>query len=133
MGPDYTPGGIERLIIDSKGARSMSQFARDCGGNPSDKRLHQMISTPMKNFPDPETIRGLARGANVSITQVVLACAKSVGLPVGEGEPGDLTIAGARDLPAQAQEVIVSVGREMLHLYKDMPADSHNKPLRRVQ
>ena len=116
-GEKYVPGGLERLLLDSKGARSMAQFSRDCGGLPTDKRLHQMIAGPMRSFPDTDTIRGISRGANVSITQVVLACARSLGLPVSEGEPGDLTIAGARDLPPAAQEALVSDGREMLTLY----------------
>ena len=53
---------LSELIIEYRGGRSNVDLARDCGGTPSDKRLHQLVNQPMKNFPDPETIRGLARG-----------------------------------------------------------------------
>ena len=71
--------GIERLILDRKGDRTYDRLSRDCGGVPSDKRLHQMATRPIRNFPDPDTIQGLARGLNVSALSVLVAIANSLG------------------------------------------------------
>lgn len=117
MTTKHVPGGIERLILDRKGARSYERLSRDCGGVPSDKRLHQMVTRPIKSFPDPPTIQGLAQGLNVSVMQVLAALAKSLGINVtSTDDPDSLLIVGAGRLPQSAQDLLLSMAREMLYL-----------------
>lgn len=109
---------LRDLILDRKGTRSYERLARDCGGVPKANRLHAMVANGMNNFPDPDTIRGLSRGLNVSVTSIVLACARSVGLPVSEGgEPDELVLQGAGSLPAESKELLVSMSRQLQHAY----------------
>ena len=73
---------LRELIAGTKGERSYEALSRDCGGVPTSKRLHQLATTTLKNFPDPPTIEGLARGLGVTVTEIVLASARSLGLSV---------------------------------------------------
>lgn len=91
---------LGRLIDTHRGARSYGELARDCGGSPSSKRLQQLVTQPIKNFPDPDTIRALGRGLRLSHEAIVVAAAESLGLDTSRGEPRvvELMPARARDL-----------------------------------
>ncbi|WP_161995419.1 hypothetical protein [Rhodococcus sp. YH1] len=105
------------LIADRKGTRSYEKVSQDCGGIPTSKRLHQLATQKPKNFPDPDTIRGLAQGLGVTITDIVMASARSLGLPVYTGnDPSALAIGGAGDLPDSTKEVLSTVAREFIKL-----------------
>ena len=115
--PQQSGPSLADLIADRKGSRSYGQLAIDCGDYPTRKRLQQLASQPLTNFPDPDTIRGLVRGLGVSATEITLSCARSVGLSVGsQVDPDSLEIAGAGHLPPSAQEVLLVLAREMQHL-----------------
>lgn len=97
--------GIQRLILDRKGDRSMESLSRACGGNPTRANLQRMTSEETKSFPkDPDVIRGLAKGLGVRVSDIVTAFAVSIGLPMSTDEH-DLTLPGcrqpARSLPAR--------------------------------
>lgn len=106
---------LKELVLDRKGDRSYEVLARDCGGRPTSKRLQQIATSPaQKNFLDPDTIRGLAHGLGVSVTQVVLASARSCGLDVRDSGDGDaLVIGSAGDLTAEQRALILSLAREL--------------------
>lgn len=72
---------LAALIADRKGTRSYDRLAEDCGGTPSSGRLHQMATRPLKNFPDPDSIRGMANGLGVTVTDIVMAAARSSTCP----------------------------------------------------
>ncbi|RRQ26270.1 hypothetical protein DK926_18660 [Rhodococcus sp. Eu-32] len=109
---------LSELIADRKGTRSYERLSQDCGGTPTAKRLHQLATKQQRNFPDPPTIRGLALGLGVSVTDVVMAAARALGLSVGVGnDPHALTLPLAGDLPASARESIESVSRELVAMY----------------
>lgn len=108
---------LAALIADRKGTRSYEKISQDCGGLPTAKRVHQLATKPQKNFPDPDTIRGLARGLGVTITDVVMAAARTVNLPVYTGnDPSALSIGGAGDLDDEAKEALSKVAREFIRL-----------------
>lgn len=119
---DSASPNLGQLILDRKGRRSFSRLSRDCGDYPAGRRLQQLASMPMKNFPDPETILGLSRGLGVSNTDVLLAAARSLDIPVASQEKDALTIAGAAALPASCQEALFTVAREMRNLAAHGPA-----------
>ncbi|WP_032402444.1 hypothetical protein [Rhodococcoides fascians] len=109
---------LGELIADRKGTRSYERLSTACGGTPTAKRLHQLATKPQRNFPDPPTIKGLAQGLGVSVTDVVMAAARMVGLSVGVGnDPHSLTLPNAGELPASAREAIESVTREFVKMH----------------
>lgn len=91
---------LSELIDTHRGGRSYPELSRDCGGSPTDKRLQQLVRSPIKNFPDPGTVVALARGLKVSQSAVVLAAAESLGLDVRSPTLRlvELLPVGARDL-----------------------------------
>jgi hypothetical protein len=112
------------LIADRKGTRSYDRLAEDCGGTPSSGRLHQMATRPLKNFPDPDSIRGMANGLGVTVTDIVMAAARSLDLPVYTGnDPSALSIGGAGTLPDSAKEALTSVAREFIKLTSQHETD----------
>ncbi|QXW04050.1 hypothetical protein [Rhodococcus globerulus] len=111
------------LIADRKGTRSYDKLSKDCGGTPTSKRLHQLANVAPKNFPDPDTIRGLATGLGVTVTDIVMASARSLELPVYTGnDPNALSIGGAGALPESAKETLTTVAREFIKL-TSQPSD----------
>lgn len=76
---------LQDLIAERKAGRSYEQLARDCGGAPSAARLQQIATTPLRAFPDPDTIRSLATGLRVPERAVLNASAESLGLDVAGG------------------------------------------------
>jgi len=109
---------LARLIAQRKGDRSFKRLSTDCGGTPTANRLQQMATKDISAFPDPETIRGIAMGLGTTITDVTLAVARSLGLNVSSAEPDALIVAGAGALPAEAQEIILGVSREMQRMFR---------------
>lgn len=104
---------LRNLINSLRGDRNNAELSRDCGGYPTQSRLQQMSTKPIQLFPDPETIRGLARGLNVSVGEVIAACATDLGLNMGRPDESALLLAGARDLPESSQRVLISMSREL--------------------
>jgi hypothetical protein len=78
---------LSELIDAHRAGRSYDELSRACGGTPTSKRLQQLARQPIKNFPDPATVKHLAHGLKVSQTAVVLASAVSLGLDVGTPMP----------------------------------------------
>jgi len=78
---------LSQLIATQKQGRTYAQLEVDCGGFPSSKRLQQLATQVQKNFPDPVTIKALARGLRVTEVAVVLSSAESLGLDVGRATP----------------------------------------------
>lgn len=105
---------LAALINLRKGDRSYEALSRDCHGNPSRARLQQMATQKLREFPDPETIQGLSRGLGATVTDIILASARSLGLSVAVGDPDALVVAGAGNLDAGAQDVILGLARELL-------------------
>lgn len=115
---------LAEVIADRKGDRSYDRLAADCGGTPSAGRLHQMATKPLKNFPDPDSIRGMASGLGVTVTEVVMASARSLDLNVYTGnDPNAVTIGGAGTLPASSREVLATVARELIRLTSQTATD----------
>lgn len=70
---------LSELLNERKGDRSYEALERDCGGAPKAARLQQIATKPLKTFPDPESIRGLARGLKVPERVVLAAASESLG------------------------------------------------------
>lgn len=106
---------LARLILDRKDGRSFQRLSDDCGGQPAARRLQQMTvgSRPMHHFPDPETIQAIATGLDVSTADVVLACARSLGLDV-DAAGGSLLVAGAGALPETARQAVFTVAQALV-------------------
>lgn len=107
---------LRTLIRTMRGDRNNIEISRDCGGYPTSSRIQQIATAPIKLFPDPDTIRGLARGLNVTVAEVLGACASDLGLRMGGPDESALILAGARDLPEHTQAVLIDVSREFQRL-----------------
>ncbi|WP_138414762.1 hypothetical protein [Sinomonas gamaensis] len=124
---------LASLLADVKSARrwSFEAMSRACGGVPTGKRLFQLINSPLKNFPDPDTIRGLQRATGASATEIVMAAARSLGLDVSESDPDALHIPGISHAPDSTREALLALGREVSALVGDqkpeaLPRDWHD-------
>ena len=107
---------LAELILQRKGGRSFERLSEDCGGVPAGRRLQQLStpSRPMKNFLDPETITGMARGLGVSEKDIVLASARSLGIRMDAGGPDALVIPDAGRLPEAAQIALMDMARVLI-------------------
>jgi hypothetical protein len=105
---------LGELIDTHRAGRSYNELARDAGeGAPSGKRLQQLATGAIRNFPDPPTIRALARGLRVSHQVVVLAAAESLDLDVRQGLPRvvDLLPVGAARLSEEQASAVAHLIR----------------------
>lgn len=146
MTTENTQLNLAQLILTKKGDRSYAKLARDCGGSPTDRRLNSMVVRPISQFPDIDTMRGLAIGLRVDVSEVVLAAARSLGLQIAETSPGALIVPGAGHLPDSAQEALMAMATELMKLQRPSSAPrnftdfqaqlrqdfAHNARLRRV-
>lgn len=107
---------LAELIDTHRGGRSYPELSRACGGSPSDKRLQQLVRGEIKNFPDPPTVRALAKGLRVSQEAVLLAAAESLGLDVRSSLPRlvELLPADARDLTEEQAAAIAHLVRTIV-------------------
>ncbi|MGV0109797.1 hypothetical protein [Arthrobacter sp. CP30] len=113
------PGdGIQNLILNRKGDRSYGRLERDAGGYPTAKAIQKAANSPASGFADPRTIAGLSRALNVPIADVIRAYAVSLGLPMEAEERGVLRIIGAGDLPKEAQELLITIARDLRKAYE---------------
>jgi hypothetical protein len=118
MAQQHTGPTLAQLIAERKGERSYGRLADDCGNYPTRKRLQQLATSDLHTFPDPDTIRGLGLGLGASVTEVTLACARSIGLPVAGSDPTELCIAGAGELPSASQELLLSLARDLIKVHR---------------
>lgn len=119
---DMTDGMTLGQLINAGrrgGEVSYERLSKACGGAPSAKRLHQLENSPLKNFPDPDTIRNLSRGTGFSVTEVIFAAARSLGLPVSTDDPDTIRIYGISQAPERVTRLIQDLGREIAELAAD--------------
>jgi hypothetical protein len=110
---------LATLIADRKGGRSYERLARDCGRTVTSARLQQMAKGQLAGFSTPKVIEGLARGLNATVTEVVAAMARSLGLDVRYGgDPNALVIGEAGRLPAAAREAVIAVALQLVEAYR---------------
>lgn len=117
---ENTQPTLAELILTQKGLRTYRALSADCGGIPTDSRLNSLVKSPIKNFPDVDTIRGLSIGLRVNISDIILASARSLDLQVGPFEPGILKIPGAGHLPPSAKEALAAAAFEMLKIQQQV-------------
>lgn len=111
---------LRALIGLRKGDRSYEQLSKACDGLPTAKRLHQLATAPIKNFPDPDTIRGLSKGLGVTESTVVLASAASLGLDVHTPTMwAALLPAGTELIPDHMRDGILSVVHSAVRMARD--------------
>lgn len=108
---------LQKLIAEKRGDRTLARLSRDCGGVPTERALSRLTLHPFTRLPDKATIEGLARGLGVSVSQVILACAASMGFRVHQEDRTDLVLPGAGNLPPQAQEALLNMSRELQNAY----------------
>lgn len=109
---------LGRLLNTARrgGEISYDRLSKACGGTPTGKRLHQLENGPLKNFPDPETIKSLSMGTGFSVTEILFACARSLKLPVQADDPDSIRIHGLSTAPARFTELFRELGREIVSL-----------------
>lgn len=114
--------------VRSEKSLSYAELAKACEGKPTAARLQQYVTGVLKNFPDPESILGLAKGTGNSPKEIVLASARSLGLNI-ESDPEDqIFINGISTLPPSAAESLMSIGRELVNLSRKVDHESQDKP-----
>lgn len=74
---------IQELIARKRGDRTLAQLSADAGGKPSAPRFQQLRAGGVELFPDPETVRGIARALRVTEWTVTESVLHSLGLAVG--------------------------------------------------
>lgn len=116
MRETFPERGIQNLIIRHKRDRSYERMAAVTKHAISSKRLQQLTTQPMRNFPDPGTITNLAHILSTTSTEVLLACAVSLGVDVRTGDTADLVLPGAGTLPESSQDLLLSMSAEMQEL-----------------
>lgn len=109
---------LSRLINLSRrgGEVSYERLSKACGGTPSAKRLHQLENGELKNFPDPDTIRSLAQGTGFSVTEIILAAGRSLGLQVTDDDPDALRIFGISEAPERVVSLLRDLGRAVAQM-----------------
>jgi hypothetical protein len=112
---------LANLILSAKGRHhySYEALAKACGDVPSAGRLHQLAKYPLKTFPDPATVLGLARGCGVPPDEVIKASARSLGINLSDGDSDLIHVPGFSDLPIQVQETYRALGHQMTSLLPD--------------
>lgn len=76
---------LAQLIATYRGDRSNLELAALCGNRPSPQRWGDLANgKPLKNFPDPPTVKAIAQVLGVNERMVILACAESLGLDTSE-------------------------------------------------
>lgn len=122
---------LQELISLRKGDRSYEQLSKACGGYPGGPRIHQLATTEIKGFPDPSTIRGLAKGLGVTEMTVVLAAAESLGLdiqmPGGDGWAA-LLPAGTTKIPSYFRDAILTVVHSAIQVVEDAESRAATQP-----
>lgn len=117
----------------NEGELSYEKLSIRCGGSPSAKRLQQLVTRPLKNFPDPDTITHLARGTGQSVTTIILASARSLGLQVASEDSDQLRIAGLRQLPPALLEAYQVLGEQITRsLAEAGDGDAEAAPMNRA-
>lgn len=104
------------LIRRTRGDRSYATLEADSGGSPGRQRWQQIATSPQQNFPDPTTIRTMARVLGVPETTVVLAAARSAGLDVSQpgGPLAELLPPGSTRLTERQMAAVLTVIRAMI-------------------
>jgi len=106
--------GIQHLIQERRGDRSLESLSQACGGVPTRSNLDRIIHRPVLSWPkDNSVITGLAKGLGVRVNDVINAYGRSLGLPV-EADLDDLVLPGAGRLPVDSQKVLLGMSENML-------------------
>lgn len=114
MNHDSPSLGIQALVRDRKGDRSLESPSKACGGIPTRANLDRLINRPVLSWPkENAVILGLAKGLGVRVIDVVVAYANSLGLPV-QTDSSSLTLPGAGHLPEASQRIIRETADNML-------------------
>lgn len=105
---------LSELILERKGSRSFANLARDCEGVLTAKRWQQLATSAFKEFPTPQVFLGMSLALSVPVDDLVLAAGREVGLPIRRGQdPSVLMVAGAGNLPPEAQELVLQFARDL--------------------
>lgn len=94
---------LAQLLMSHSDDRSFEELEKDCGGRPSAEDLERIATKPLMAFPDPDSIRKLARALRVPESQVVLAAAESLALDVSPAVEGGAVAPGPT--PESAQQM----------------------------
>lgn len=108
------------LISDAKTrlGYSYESMSKACGGVPGAGRLHQLATKPLRTFPDPDTINGLARGCKVSPLDIIKASARSLGINVSDDDRDQVRIPGFDSLPPTVRDTFRDLGQQVGELAK---------------
>jgi hypothetical protein len=126
---------LRELIRATKGDRSYDDLAREAGGSPSRQRWQQFASEkPMKNFPDPTTIRSMARTLRVGEPRVIMAAAATLGFATNaeQGRFAALVPPDAEQLTDKQIAAVLAVVDAMLQPAltpedNGLPTDDHRQ------
>lgn len=129
MNTKLPEGGLQRLIQDRKRDLSYARLSQACGGVPTVGNLQRLAKNHYETFPSAEVMQGLAKGLGVRAVDVLHAAAISVGLSISHADTDDLIIPGAGKLPAQSQQVILSMAENMLWWQEQSGESSNVVPL----
>lgn len=104
------------LVADHRNNRSLNQLEDDSGGVVRWNSWQQWIN-PSPNrarvqFPQVDTIRGMARSLGVTEREVLLALGRTLGLSLEADE--DLVVVGAGRLPPFAKATLQSLALTLM-------------------
>lgn len=111
--------GLIELVQAHAKATSVAEIARRSGGRMTPGRIYSMLNRgEVKQFPNADTIEGLAAGMGVPVAEVVLAAARSLGIPahtLTSDRPDDLILFGAARLSDESQALIRQTAEVAMH------------------
>lgn len=115
---DQSVPNLQQLITEQKTLRNRSygDYERMAGYVISRQRWQQLgTGARIKEFSEPATIKAMAEALEVDVAVVVLAMAKSLGLPIESGiAQSDLAVMlppSARNLTAEQRDAVVRLVR----------------------
>lgn len=112
---------LAQLIADRKTQRGLSygDLESRAGFVISRQRWQQLgTNLRVKEFPEPATLEAMAAALEVDVALIVLATARSIGLPVESGAQSDLARmlpSSARHLTVEQRDAVLAVVRAMSH------------------
>lgn len=125
-GESHDVPDIAALLIAyrDRTGQSYDDMERRTGDVIKSARLHNMVREPQRNFPEPRTLEALASLLQLPVATVVLAFARTLGLPVTDRSTrlAQSLPPGTDELTDEDRDAILAVTRQLIQARRAAPA-----------
>ncbi|WP_394161666.1 hypothetical protein [Galactobacter valiniphilus] len=114
--PQGTPedDGLIQFIEANRGDKRDADLIRLADGKLGRTYFTVLRKQGISAFPGATVIEGLAQALDVKVSEVVLAAARSLGLPAYSTTSRDLVLYGAGELPIDSQRLLIETATNLL-------------------